>query len=76
MIPATGEIPQFRGNVIANLQERLEDRFVDAQTIRPDWHGETMDTNLAVSHLWDIKQPLAFTRRARRPLKPAVSTLT
>jgi len=55
LIPETGHVPRYRGNVIANLDEILEDRHIDSQTILPDWHGETMDAHLAVEMLWDIE---------------------
>jgi hypothetical protein len=55
LIPETGLLPpRFRGNVTKELVDTLEDRFIDEQTIVPDWHGETMDLGLAVGLLWDI----------------------
>ena len=56
LIPEFGHIPRFRGNVIAGLEEILENRHIDSKTILPDWHGETMDQHLAVETLWDIEQ--------------------
>ena len=61
-IPETGQFPRFSGNMIANLKEKLEDRFIDQQTIRPDWHGEVMDLGLAVGHLWEIERPQTLQR--------------
>ena len=66
-IPWTGRPPRYRGNVLAHLREKLEDRFIDEQTVRPEWHGETMDNDLAVGHLWDIEHTQTFTQGARRP---------
>lgn len=54
LIPESGLLPRYRGNVIPHLREKLEDRFIDKQTIRPDWHGEDMDRDLAVGMLWDL----------------------
>jgi len=54
LIPATGPIRRYRGNVMAHFSEKLEDRYIDSQTIVPEWHGEPMDRDLAVSMLWDL----------------------
>ena len=50
VVPGAG----FRGNVVANLQEELEDRFIDSATCVTKWTGEQMDRDLAVSMLWDL----------------------
>jgi hypothetical protein len=69
IIPETGRLPpRFRGNVTKDLIDTLEDRFIDEQTIIPDWHGETMDLGLAVGLLWDIDH-----RGGRQPAKKAMA---
>ncbi len=45
---------RYRGNVTANLQKELEDRFIDSETCVTQWTGEQMDRDLAVSMLWDL----------------------
>ena len=50
--------------MVVQLREELEDRFIDEQTIRPDWHGETMDNDLAVGHLWDIEYPRSIPQES------------
>jgi uncharacterized protein DUF222/HNH endonuclease len=43
-------------NVVANLQEKLEDRHINSQTVVTEWEGELMDRHLAVGHLWAIDE--------------------
>ncbi|MDH3440282.1 MAG: HNH endonuclease [Gammaproteobacteria bacterium] len=61
-IPVSGQVPGFRGNVIADFENLLEDRHIDSQSCVPDWHGETMDRDLAVGMLWDINHREALPR--------------
>lgn len=56
VIPETGGTSRYRGNIIAGMEDILEDHHIDAQTVVPEWHGETMDTHLAVGMLWDISR--------------------
>lgn len=58
LIPESGHVRRYRGNFVAHLAEMLEERFIDEQTIRPDWHGEMMDRDLAVGMLWDLNHPV------------------
>ena len=62
LIPAAGQLPRYRGNIVAHLKEKLEDRIIDRLTIRPEWHGETMDRDLAVVMLWDLTHHQTFPR--------------
>ena len=56
LIPEAGTpTSRFRGNVIPDLQQQLEDRYIHAQSIVPDWHGEAMDLGLAVALLSDLE---------------------
>ena len=66
LIPDTGARPsRYRGNVIPDLKARLEDRYIDRQTIVPDWYGESMGVGLAVALMWDVNYP----GDERRPLQ-------
>jgi hypothetical protein len=47
-------MPRYRGNVVAELNYKLEDRHIHAQTCVSRWDGERMDLGLAVSGLWDL----------------------
>ena len=58
LIPESGHVRRYRGNFVVHRAEILEERFIDEQTIRPDWHGETMDRDLAVGMLWDLNHPV------------------
>ena len=51
---ATGTLPRYRGNVVADLRRRLEDRHIHAATCVTKWQGEKMDRHLAVGLLWDL----------------------
>lgn len=68
LVPETGRIhclPRGHadvGNVMVLLEEQLEDRFIDEQTIKPYWHGETMDKDIAVGLLWDIDHRATLPR--------------
>jgi hypothetical protein len=57
LVPETGKLrSRYRENVIPDLKELVEDRYIDRKTILPDWYGESMDLGLAVSHLWAIER--------------------
>jgi len=62
VIPVTGPISRYRGNDISNLQEILEDRYIDSKTVIPEWHGEDMDRGLAIEMLWDLDHREALPR--------------
>jgi len=44
--------PPLKDNVVINLQEKREDRYINSQTVVSKWEGETMDRDLAVGNLW------------------------
>jgi hypothetical protein len=48
---------RYRGNVVAHLRERLEDRHIHAQTVVSKWDGEAMDRDLAVGMLLELDEP-------------------
>ena len=56
VIDDTGITPRCRGNVVADLKRRLEDRHIHAQTCVTRWRGERMDRHLAVGLLWDMER--------------------
>jgi len=49
--------PPINDNVVINLQEKLEDRYINSQTVVSKWEGETMDRDLAVGNLWYLTRP-------------------
>ena len=54
VIEDSGRLSRYRGNVVAGLRERLEDRFIDSRTVVSKWTGEKMDRDLAVGLLCDL----------------------
>jgi len=49
--------PPMKDNVVINLQEKLEDRYINSQTVVSKWDGDTMDRDLAVGNLWYLTRP-------------------
>ena len=49
--------PPMKDNNVINLQEKLEDRYINSQTVVSKWEGETMDRDLAVGNLWTLTKP-------------------
>ena len=58
LIDESGHKPlPMKDNVVINLQEELEDRYVNSQTVVSKWDGERMDRDLAVGDLWLLTRP-------------------
>ena len=64
--------PRYRGNVVADLQERLQDRFIHAGTCVTGWRGEKMDRHHAVGLLCDIDKDVPSSD----PIQSAAPTVT
>jgi hypothetical protein len=56
-IPSSGHPKRrYRGNVLPDLLNRLEDRHVHAKSVVSQWEGERMDPDLAVELLIDAEE--------------------
>jgi len=55
VIPETGyRPPPASANVVIDLKQKFEDRFIHSQTCVSRWEGELMDRHLAVGLLYDL----------------------
>jgi len=63
-IPDSGwQPPRRTDNVVIDLRQRLQDRFIHERTCVTGWEGETMDMHLAVGAMFDCDDVTAETRQ-------------